>query len=116
VVTFLGSNTFNAFTINAPKTVTFTVSTTQTISSFVATGSSGNVITINTTSAGTAATLSKSSGIVSCDWLSLKDSTATGGATFYAGANSTNVSGNTGWTFSAAPSGQSSRLGLLGVG
>jgi hypothetical protein len=31
----------------------------------------------------------------------LKDNTATGGATFYAGANSTNVSGNTGWTFTA---------------
>jgi hypothetical protein len=39
------------------------------------------------------------------DYVSLKDSTATGGASFYAGANSTDVSGNTGWTFTAPPGG-----------
>jgi len=39
------------------------------------------------------------------DYMSIKDSTATGGAAWYAGANSTNVSGNTGWIFSAPASG-----------
>ncbi len=100
-VTIAGSNTFNTFTINAPLTVTFTSGTTQTVSSFVATGTSGNVITINSSTSGTAATLSRSSGTVSCDYLSLKDSAATGGAKWYAGANSTNVSGNSGWIFTA---------------
>jgi hypothetical protein len=41
------------------------------------------------------------SGVANCAYLSVKDSTATGGAKFYA-VNSTDVSGNTGWTFSSA--------------
>ena len=43
---------------------------------------------------------SKSSGNVAANFMSIQDSTATGGATWYAGGNSTNVSGNTGWIFS----------------
>ncbi len=61
-----------------------------------------------TASSTSAATVSKASGIVSCDYLTIQNSTATGGATWYAGANSTNVSGNTGWIFSGAPGGGSS--------
>lgn len=49
-------------------------------------------------------TLSKSTGIVSADFLSISRSIATGGADWYAGANSTNGGGNTGWIFTAAPS------------
>lgn len=50
------------------------------------------------------------------DWLSVKDITATTN-TWYAGANSTNVSGNTNVTFSAAPAGVvSSGLLLMGCG
>jgi hypothetical protein len=98
--TFTGSSTFSVLTINAPKSVVFTSSTTNTFSNFIATGSIGNIITI-TASSTTAGTLSKSSGIVSCDYLSLTNSTATGGAGWYAGNNSTNVSGNTGWNFHA---------------
>jgi hypothetical protein len=99
-VIFGGAPTFNVFTISAPKTVSFSATQTFTFSSFIAVGSAGNVITINSTSAGSAAILSKSSGIVSSDYLSIQDSTAQGGATWYAGANSTNVSGNRGWQFS----------------
>jgi hypothetical protein len=69
------------------------------------TGAAGNVITIDSSGAGSAATISKASGVVSCDYLSLKDNTATGGAFFYAGANSSSVSNVTGWNFSAAPQG-----------
>lgn len=47
-------------------------------------------------------TLSKSSGTVDSDYLSLTNSVATGGATWYAGSHSTNVSGNTGWIFDDA--------------
>ncbi|HBI33907.1 MAG TPA: hypothetical protein DEA43_03620 [Candidatus Moranbacteria bacterium] len=103
-VTFTGSNTFNNFTINAPKTVIFTAGTTQTINGlFNATGTSGNIITINSSSAGSPATLSKASGVVTDNYLSLQDIAATGGAAWYAGANSTNVSGNSGWSFSNFP-------------
>jgi autotransporter-associated beta strand protein len=93
-----GSNTFNDFTINGPKTVNFTAGTTQTINgTFSAVGTAGNIITLQSTSAGSAFTLSKSSGTVSGDYLSIQDSTATGGAIWNPGLNSTNVSGNTGW-------------------
>ena len=101
------TQTFGTFTINAPKTVTFGSSTitvtTVAVTSFVAVGSSGNVITLNASSAGHAASLSQASGIVRSNWMSIQDSTATGGATFYAGVNSTNVSGNSGWIFNTAP-------------
>ncbi len=104
-VLLTGANTFNNFTINPPKTVTFPASVTQTIGgTFSCTGTSGNVITINSSSSGTAATLSKASGTVSCDYLSVQDSTATGGATWNPGSNSTSVSGNSGWVFNTAPS------------
>jgi autotransporter-associated beta strand protein len=98
--TITGSNTFNNLTINGPKTVNFTAGTTQTINgTFSATGTAGNVITMQSTSAGSAFTLSKSSGTVSADYISLQDSTATGGAIWLPGLNSTNVSGNTGWSW-----------------
>jgi hypothetical protein len=48
-------------------------------------------------------TLSKSSGVVSCDYLNLSNSTATGGATWYAGSNSVDNGGNTGWIFTDRP-------------
>lgn len=109
-VIFTGANTFNNFTINNPKTITFPASTTTTITgTFSCSGSSGNVITINSSTSDTAATLSKANGTVTCNYLSLRDSTATGGAVWRAGSNSTNVSGNTGWVFGTtappAPSG-----------
>lgn len=103
LVTFSGAFTAAGIKLNPDSNVKFTVSTTYTLSTFVATGTSGHAITIQSTSAGTAFTLSIASGTISCDYLSLKDSTATGGALFYAGANSTNVSGNTGWRFVAVP-------------
>lgn len=102
-----GANTFTeiASTKTVAHTITFPAATTTTVGDFTVAGSSGNVVTINSSSAGSAATLSKSSGIVNVNYLSIRDSTATGGATWYAGANSTNVSNNTGWIFSGVPSG-----------
>lgn len=52
---------------------------------------------INSSTAGTAATISVASGTVSCTGLSLKDQIATGGATFLA-VRSSIVSNVTGWT------------------
>lgn len=52
---------------------------------------------------GAPATLTRRAGnVVRADYLSVQDITVSGG-TWYAGANSTNTSGNTGITFSAAP-------------
>lgn len=103
-VTFAGSNTFAslATTGGSTKTIIFTISTTTTITGEGAVffqGASGNLITITSSTAGTAFTVSKTSGKLVTNFLSLKDSTASGGASFFAGSGSTNVSGNTGWTF-----------------
>lgn len=114
-LTISGSNTFSeiASTKTVAHTIKFASSSTQTVSSFTVTGTAGNIVTISSSAAGTAATLSKSSGTVSVDYMSIQDSTATGGATWYAGANSTNVSNNTGWIFTAPPSVNSSSFFLL---
>jgi hypothetical protein len=42
---------------------------------------------------------------VSVGFLSIRDSNATGGAGWYAGTTSTNVSNNLGWIFTAPPVG-----------
>lgn len=54
---------------------------------------------INSSTAGQTATLTKPSGVVSAKRLYIKDITVTGGANWYAGANSTNVSNTSGWSF-----------------
>jgi hypothetical protein len=71
-------------------------------------------VTLNSSSSGTAATLSDPGGTVSVSNLSIKDSHATGGASWqaYLTNGNTNVSGNSGWSF-APPSGS---LLLRGVG
>jgi hypothetical protein len=71
-------------------------------------GSAGNLITFQSTVAGTQwGWRAPASAVFSTDYISLKDSLAdiSAGATFYAGANSTNVSNNTNWNFTAPPSG-----------
>jgi hypothetical protein len=79
-----------------------------TLGNFAASGESGRLLTITSTVNGTARTLTKPSGTVAVDYISIRDSAATGGATWYAGANSTNVSNNTGWIFTAPPAPSSS--------
>jgi hypothetical protein len=94
-----GNNTFNTITLNADNFVAFQAGATQVVSSFVAVGSPGHLITILSTLSGTRGILSKASGTVTCDYLSLKDSKATGGAVWDAGFNSIDVSNNDGWIF-----------------
>jgi len=103
-LTISGNNSFADLTATTrPSTITFTISTTQTFTAFTLSGTAGNLVTINSSTASTQATLSKSSGNVSVNYLSIKDSNAAGEASWYAGANSTNVSNNTGWIFTAPP-------------
>lgn len=94
--TVQGSNTFNTITISAGKTVTFTSGTTQTVSNFVATGTAGNLVTINASTGGSAATLTAANTIPkNNDYMSITDINVTNGTFFY-GGHSTYVSG-TGW-------------------
>ena len=103
-LTISGDNTFTDITATTrPSTITFTAGSTQTVSAFTLAGTVGSLVTINSSTAGTPFTLTRLSGLTNTNYLSIKDSTATGGSGWYAGTTSTNVSNNTGWTFSAAP-------------
>lgn len=105
-----GTTTFSdSFTVakfgntgSSVKTVVFTAGTTITLTggtdAFFS-GIAGNLITIQSSSTSSAATLSKAGGLIKSDYISLRDSNATGGAIWYAGANSTNVANNPGWQF-----------------
>lgn len=118
-LTITGANTFgniNFSDASNARTLTFPASTTTTITgTFNVNGTAGKLMTVNSSTSGATATLSKPSGVVSADYLSIKDSTATGGAGWYAGTHSTNVSNNTGWAFTA-PVPQELSLLLMGVG
>ncbi len=76
--------------------------TTLTIS-----GSAGHLITFATSNGSAPSanphSLKCSSGTISCDYLSISRSNASGGASFYAGANSTDGGNNSGWIFTAPP-------------
>jgi hypothetical protein len=98
-LTISGSNTFNNITNSTqPATVTFTAGTTQTVSAFGLSGTAGNLITINSTTPGSQFTLSDASGTINAQYLSIRDSNATGGAVWNA-LSSTNLGNNTGWIF-----------------
>lgn len=99
-----GSNTFNTINVESEalsaKSLQFTSGTTTTITNWAVNGfSSSNRVVITASTGGSAFTLTKPSGVVQSTWLTLSDSTATGGALWYAGANSTNSSNNSGWIF-----------------
>ena len=79
-----------------PCTITNSCTTGFTVTNFNLSGTAGNLVTFNSNTAGTARTISQASGTVNALYLNVKDSTATGGARWY--ANSSNDLGNnTGW-------------------
>lgn len=103
-----GSNTIGTLSNSVqPTTFSFTAGTTQTITNWSVSGTLGNLVTIQSATAASH-TLSKSTGTVSADYLTISRSTATSsGATWYAGANSTDGSNNSGWVFTAPAAGTS---------
>ena len=105
-LTISGSNTFSTINFSDAtnaRTLLLSAGTTQTITptgSFNVNGTAGKLMSVIGVTGGAAETISKSGASVICSYLSLQDCTAAGGATFYAGSTSTNVSGNSGWLFS----------------
>lgn len=76
-LTISGNNTLNNITNSVtPATVTFTASSTNTFANFNLNGTAGNLITINSSTAGTRANLVKTGADVSCDYLDIKDTAA----------------------------------------
>jgi hypothetical protein len=105
-LTITGSNTFsnitNTYKSTGATSILFTAATTSTFTDWNASGESTRLLTIGSVTAASH-TLSKASGTVSSDFLSISRSTATGGAGWYAGANSTDGGNNAGWIFTAPP-------------
>ncbi len=101
-LTITGSNTFTDIKNSTqPATITFAAGSTQTVSAFTASGTTGNLITLNSDTSGTKFTLSKSSGVVTVTNCEIYDSSAIGGAVWNAFETQGNVntSTNYGWNF-----------------
>jgi len=116
-LTISQSNTFNTIgnTYAGASTITFQALLTQTVTNFTAAGTAGNILTLVSLSPGFKFTISKSSGQVLLDYVSITDSIATGGARFYAGVHSTNGGNNTGWIFSSPSAGASGFFRLFPI-
>lgn len=115
----VASNTFhdiNFSDASNARILSFTAGITTTITgNFNVNGTSTKLMTIQSATAA-GHTLS-SANQQSCDFLSISRSTAQGGGSWYAGANSTDGGNNAGWIFTAPPSTATARLrSLLGVG
>lgn len=100
-LTITGANTFTGIANTVtPTAFTFTAGTTTTVTNWSVNGTAGNPVTIGSVTAATH-TISKASGNAVSNYLSVSRSTVTGGATWYAGAASTNGGNNVGWSFTS---------------
>lgn len=98
------SMTLNNLSVDTPPhTVQFFAGGTTAISTLTLSGTTGNVNIFQSTVNGSLWFITASSGVLSEDFISLQDSWASGGAVFVAGANSVDVSDNTGWIFGTVP-------------
>ena len=88
---------------SGPVTVKLKSGATSTVGAFATSGS--NQKYLQSTTAGSQATLSQASGTVTVSYLSIKDIAATGGATWnaYVDYNNVDQGDNTGWDFSYSP-------------
>jgi len=81
----------------SPCTITNSCTTAFTVTNFNVNGTAGNLVVLNSNTAGTARTITKASGTTDVDYLNIQDSTATSGT--WTAHSSTNSGNNTGWIF-----------------
>jgi hypothetical protein len=120
-LTISGSNTLsnikNTVQVAPSLSIIFTSSTTNTfVDDFKLKGTGGSLVAITSTATPTAAIVSKTTGTISCDYISVKDNTPAGGAFWYAGAHSTlvsNTTGTNGWSNRPPPSANTEFLVFL---
>lgn len=116
-LTITGANTFNTINFSDStnvRSLLFTAGTLTSVTNWNVNGTAGKLMTVDSVTAATH-TLSKVSGSVSADYLSIGHSSASGGALWYAGANSVDNGGNTGWNFTV-PQIFSGTVALAGSG
>lgn len=105
--TITDSNTFADFKDDGTvaHSILFTTGTTQTVSSWNVSGSTGNLITLNSTDTGTHNLVMANGGYADSDYLNIQHSVVTPASTWYAGDNSVNnqavATAGSGWTFTA---------------
>lgn len=110
-----GSNTFttiNFSDVTNARTLAFTAGTTTTVSTFNVVGTSGKLMSVSSITAATHTLASNNQQ--STDYLSLTNSIATGNR-WFAGVNSVDNGGNSGWRFTAPTSGSGSSGGSGGL-
>lgn len=102
---FTGSNTFNQFSVDtAPKVIRFTAATNTTVTGWNVRGFEGQNIDIASVTAATHTLTKLNPGVIESNYLTLTNSIAAGtGAVWYAGSNSTDDGGNSGWIFTNNP-------------
>lgn len=100
-VTITGANSFATLANNTaglPTGLVLTSAITQTVSDYTTNSTSGSPAKLSASVAGSRATISKASGVVSVLNASITDSAASGGAVWNA-INCSNGGNNTGWNF-----------------
>jgi hypothetical protein len=105
-LTLNGANTFSE--IASTKTVAHTISlgataSGMTIGTWSITGTAGNVVTVNSSTAGTQRNFNLTNVTSGIDYLSVTDIAVNQANRFYVGANSTNGGNNSNVIFTAAP-------------
>lgn len=98
------------------KTVAHTIAFSNnnvTFNTWSVTGSAGNVVTVNSSTAGTRRTLGLTNATTGIDYLSVKDIGISTANKFYVGANSTDGGNNSNVYFTAPPTGAGNMLMLF---
>ena len=100
-----GSNNFKSLKLTPGNIYELEGGITQNITeNFFVRGNNCFPITLRSQQLGQQANIAVPAGVVvSGDFIELRDIQANGGATFYAGNSSTNISNNSGWIFTNAP-------------
>lgn len=100
-----GRNTFDSLTFFPDNTYQLDASLPQTIvKHWWVRGNNCFPVRLESTAYGDQAEVIKDTGLVTGDFIHMRDINASGGASFFAGANSSDIKNNTGWIFNNAPS------------
>ncbi len=99
-----GEHYFDSLLFQAGNTYQLEEAKTQTVGSFwQVRGNNCFALTLQSTSRGNQAYVSKAAGNVNGDFINMRDIHALGGANYYAGAFSSDISNNSAWIFSNGP-------------
>lgn len=113
-LTIGGANSFSELASDKTVAHTITLSSNQgTIDTWTVTGTSGNVVTFNSSSAGTRRTFTLTNAATGIDYLAVQDIGELSGGKFYVGANSTNNGNNSNVYFAGGPSADTGNMFML---